>query len=193
MPVLYDIDNRIWPSLALETVRVATDQKNLLVKSNKNGIELIKTRKNTIPSDQNAVINVKFNKFSKDNYVSAVDVMNNDFDQKRIENKIILIGSSAQALFDIVKISNGKTVPGVEIHAHIIDNILKNESIIKIIYTQLAENIIFLLLLIFLIFIPMKIKPKFSIIFFVGTIFVINLSSIIVYHFNFYICKPFNN
>ena len=187
VPVLYNIDNRIWPSLALEAVRVASGQKNLLVKSNKNGIELIKTRKNTIPSNQNAVINVKFKKFSKDNYVSAVDVMNNDFDQKRIENKIILIGSSAQALFDIVKISNGKTVPGVEIHAHIIDNILKNESIIKNIYTQLAENIIFLLLLIFLIFIPMKIKPKFSIIFFVGTIFVINLSSIIVYQFNFYI------
>ena len=187
VPVLYNIDNRIWPSLALEAVRVASGQKNLLVKSNKNGIELIKTRNNIIPSDQNAVINVKFKKFSKDNYVSAVDVMNNDFDQKRIENKIILIGSSAQALFDIVKISNGKTVPGVEIHAHIIDNILKNESIIKNTYTQLVENIIFLLLLIFLIFIPMKIKPKFSIIFFVGTIFVINLSSIIVYQFNFYI------
>ena len=166
IPVLYSIDNRIWPSLALEAVRVATGQKNLLVKSNKNGIELVKTRKNIIPSDQNAVINIKFKKFSKDNYVSAVDVMNNDFDQKRIENKIILIGSSAQALFDIVKISNGKTVPGVEIHAHIIDNILNNESIIKNIYTQLAENIIFLLLLIFLILIPMKIKPKFSIIFF---------------------------
>ncbi len=164
-----------------------TGQKNLLVKSSKNGIELIKTRKNTIPSDQNAVINVKFNKFSKENYISAVDVANNDFDQKKVENKIILIGSSAQALFDIVKIANGKYVPGVEIHAHIIDNIFKNESIIKNIYTQLAENIIFLLLLIFLIFIPMKIKPKFSIIFFVGSIFVINLSSIIIYQFNFYL------
>ena len=187
VPVLYDIDNRIWPSLALETVRVATDQKNLLVKSNKNGIELIKTRKNSIPSDQNAVINIKFNKFSKENYVSAIDVINNDFDQKRINNKIILIGSSAQALFDIVKISNGKTVPGVEVHAHIIDNILKNESIIKNIYTHLAENIIFFILLIFLILIPIKIKPKFSIIFFVGSIFVINLSSVIIYQFNFYL------
>jgi len=31
VPVLYDIDNRIWPSLALEAVRVASGQKNLLV------------------------------------------------------------------------------------------------------------------------------------------------------------------
>ena len=193
VPVLYNIDNRIWPSLALETVRIATGQKNLLVKSNKNGIELIKTRKNTIPSDQNGVINIKFKKFNKENYISAIDVINNDFDQKRVENKIILVGSSAQALFDIVKISNGKIVPGVEIHAHIIDNILKNESIFKNIYTQLAENIIFLILVIFLILIPIKIKPKFSIIFFVGSIFVINLSSIIIYQFNFYLDSLFSS
>ena len=69
MPVLYNIDDKIWPSLALETVRIATGQKNLLVKSDKNGIELIKSKKNIFPSDQNAVINVKYNKFSKDNYV----------------------------------------------------------------------------------------------------------------------------
>ncbi len=193
IPILYNIDGRIWPSLALETVRVATGQKNLLVKSNKNGIELIKTRKNIIPSDQNGLINVKFKKFDDQNYISAVDVINNDFDEKKIENKIVLIGSSAQALFDIVQISNGKIVPGVEIHAHIIDNIFKNESISKNIYTQLVENIVFLLLLLFLIFIPMKIKPKLSIIFFIGSIFVINLLSIIIYQFNFYLDSLFSS
>ena len=107
----------IWPSLALEAIRIATNQKNLLVQSDKSGISVIKTRKDVFPGDQNGIINIKYNKFDKENYISAIDVINNDFDQKRIENKIILIGSSAQALFDIVKISNGKTVPGVEIHA----------------------------------------------------------------------------
>ena len=187
VPILYNIDNKIWPSLALEAVRVATGQKNLLVQSDKNGIQLIKTRKNIIPSDQNGVINIKYKKFDKKNYISAVDIVNNDFDQKRIENKIILIGSSAQALFDIVKISNGKTVPGVEIHAHIIDNILKNENIVKNLITQITENIIFLILIIFLIFIPTKIKPKFSIIFFIGSIFLTNILSIVAYQFNFYL------
>ena len=192
LPVLYNIDNLIWPSIALETVRVATKQKNLLVKSNDYGIELIKTRKNVIPSDQNGVINIKFREFDKTNYISAIDIINNNFDKKRIENNIILIGSSAQALFDIVKIANGKVVPGVQIHAHIIDNILNNQSIIKNIYTQVSENIIFILLLIFLVFIPMKIKPKFSIIFFIGTVVLINLISIIIYQFNFYLDSLFS-
>ena len=193
IPLLYNIDNQIWPSLALEAIRIATNQKNLLVQSDKSGISVIKTRKDVFPGDQNGIINIKYNKFDKENYISAIDVINNDFDQKRIENKIILIGSSAQALFDIVKISNGKTVPGVEIHAHIIDNILNKENIVKNIYTQLSENIIFLLIVIFLILIPIKTKPKFSIIFFIGSIFVINLSSIIVYQFNFYLDSLFTS
>jgi adenylate cyclase len=37
----------------------------------------------------------------------------------------------------------------------------------------------------------MKIKPKFSIIFFIGSIIIINLSSIIIYQFNFYIDSLF--
>ena len=193
LPVLYNIDNSIWPSIALETVRVATQQKNVLVKTNDYGIEFIKTRKNTIPSDQNAVINIKYRHFNKDNYISAIDVINDDFDKKRIENKIVLIGSSAQALFDIVKTADGKVVPGVQIHAHIIDNILNNESIIKNLYTQIAENIIFILLILLLVFIPMKIKPKFSIIFFIGTIIFVNLISIIIYQFNFYLDSLFSS
>mgnify|MGYP001246959605 FL=1 len=193
IPLLYNIDNQIWPSLALEAIRIATNQKNLLVQSDKSGISVIKTRKDVFPGDQNGIINIKYNKFDKENYISAIDVINNDFDQKRIEKKIVLIGSSAQALFDIVKISNGKTVPGVEIHAHIIDNILNKENIVKNIYTQLSENIIFLLIVIFLILIPIKTKPKFSIIFFIGSIFVINLSSIIVYQFNFYLDSLFTS
>jgi len=193
VPVLYNIDDQLWPSLALEAVRVSTNQKNLLIQSNQGGIELIKTRKNIIPSDQNGVINIKFKKFDKENYISAVDIINNNFDKKKVENKIILIGSSAQALFDIVKISNGKIVPGVEIHAHIIDNILKNESISRNFYTQAVENIIFPLIILCLILIPMKIKPKFSILFFIGSIISINLLSIGVYQFNFYLDSLFSS
>ena len=186
VPILYNIDNQIWPSLALEAIRISTNQNNLLIQSNDAGIELIKTRKHIIPSNQNGTINIKYKRFNKENYISATDIVENNFDKKKIENRIILIGSSAQALFDFVKIPNGKIIPGVEIHAHIIDNILNNESIKKNLFTQTLENIIFLLLLIILLFVPMKIKPKFSIIFFIGLIMTINLLSIVIYQFNFY-------
>ena len=39
----------------------------------------------------------------------------------------------------------------------------------------------------------MKIKPKFSIIFFIGSIFLINLLTIIIYQFNFYLYSLFSS
>jgi len=192
VPVLLNIDDKIWPSLSLEAVRLSNNQKNLLIQTDDTGIKLIKTKKNIIHADKNAIINIKFKNFNKENYISAVDVIENNFDKKRIENKIILIGSSAQALFDIVKIANGKVVPGVEVHAHTIDNILNSDTIIKGLYSSIIENILLLLVLVFLIFVPIKIKPKFSIIFFVGYLLVINLISIIFFHYNYYIDSLFN-
>ena len=192
VPVLLNIDDKVWPSLSLESVRVSNNQKNLLIQTDDTGIKVIKTRKNIIPADKNAIMNIKFKNFAKENYISAVDIIDNNFDKKRIENNIILIGSSAQALFDIVKIANGKVVPGVEVHAHTIDNILNSDTIIKGVNTLIIENIILLLALIFLILVPIKIKPKFSIIFFVGYFLLINLISIIFFQYNYYIDSLFN-
>jgi len=190
VPILLNIDDQIWPSLSLESIRVSNGQKNLLIKANDSGIQSIKTRKNTFTTDNNGVINIKYKDFKKDNYISAVDIIDNNFEKKRIENKIILIGSSAQGLFDIVKISNGRVVPGVEVHAHIINNILTDDSIKKNLFTNSIENILLIIVLIMLILVPSKTKPKYSILFFIGCLITINLISVILFYQNFYV-DPF--
>ena len=193
VPILLNIDDQIWPSLSLESIRVSNGQKNLLIKANDSGIQSIKTRKNTFTTDNNGVINIKYKDFKKDNYISAVDIIDNNFDKKRIENKIILIGSSAKGLFDIVKISNGRVVPGVEVHAHIINNILTNDSIKKNLFTNSIENILLIIILILLVLVPVKSKPKYSILFFIGCLIIINLISIILFYQNFYIDSLYNS
>ena len=187
VPILLNIDDQIWPSLSLESIRVSNDQKNLLIETNDTGIQSIKTRKNTFTADNNGIINIKYKDFKKDNYISAIDIINNNFDKNRIENKIILIGSSAQGLFDIVKISNGRVVPGVEVHAHIINNILTDDSINKNLFTNSIENILLIIVLVMLVLLPSKTKPKYSILFFIGCLITINLISIILFYQNLYI------
>ena len=190
VPILLNIDDQIWPSLSLESIRVSNDQKNLLIETNDAGIQSIKTRKNLFTTDNNAVINIKYKDFKKENYISAIDIINSDFDKKRIENKIVLIGSSAQGLFDIVKISNGRVVPGVEVHAHIINNILTDDSIKKNLFTNSIENILLIIVLIMLVLVPSKTKPKYSILFFIGCLITINLISVILFYQNLYV-DPF--
>jgi adenylate cyclase len=190
--MLLTIDKQIWPSLSMEAIRVSNNQKNLLIEVGKNGIEKIRTRKNEFITDQNGIYNIKFKKFNKDNYISAVDLLENKFDPKKIKNKIILIGASAQGIHDIVKIANGKVVPGVEVHAHIINNILQKDFITQNLFTKGIENIILIISILLFIFVPMKIKPKWSIVFFGSFIFVISTMSMIFFQFNIYVDSLFN-
>ena len=102
-----------------------------MVSSDENGINQIKTRKYKIQTDPNAIVYINYKKFNKERYVSATDILNGKIDKKFVKDKIILIFSSAQGLFDFVKIPNGNVIPGVETHAHLIENMI-NENIIEI-------------------------------------------------------------
>ena len=187
IPVLLDINGDVWPALSLETLRVLHNHKIILVSSDENGINQIKTRKYKIQTDPNAIVYINYKKFNKERYVSATDILNDKIDKKFVKDKIILIGSSAQGLFDFVKIPNGKVIPGVETHAHLIENMINDDFIIKNSTTKIAENILLIISLILALFIPSKISPKLSMVFFSTLITLLIVTSIIFYQFNYFV------
>ena len=187
LPIFLKIENDIWPALSLETLRVLHGHKSILINSDEAGINLIKTRKYQIEPDTNAIVHINYKKFDKENYISAVDVLNQNINANKLRDKIAIIGSSAQGIFDFVKIPNGNVIPGVETHAHMIENIINNDFIIKNTFTTITENLLLIISLILALIIPTKILPKFSIVFFGGLIFTLLTSSIIAYQFNYFI------
>jgi adenylate cyclase len=187
VPLFLKIGNDIWPALSLETLRVLHGHKNILINSDQTGINLIKTRKYQIEPDRNAIVYINYKQFDKENYISAVDVLNLKINENKLRDKIAIIGSSAQGIFDFVKIPNGKVIPGVETHAHLIENIINNDFIVKNTYTTIAENLLLVTSLILALIIPNRILPKFSIIFFAGLVFILLSSSVIAYQFNYFV------
>jgi len=187
LPIFLKIENDIWPALSLETLRVLHGHKSILINSDEAGINLIKTRKYQIEPDTNAIVHINYKKFDKENYISAVDVLNQNINANKLRDKIAIIGSSAQGIFDFVKIPNGNVIPGVETHAHLIENIINNDFIIKNTFTTITENLLLIISLILALIIPTQILPKFSIVFFGGLIFTLLTSSIIAYQFNYFI------
>ena len=187
IPLFLKIGNDIWPALSLETLRVLHGHKNILINSDQTGINLIKTRKYQIEPDRNAIVYINYKQFDKENYISAVDVFNLKINENKLRDKIAIIGSSAQGIFDFVKIPNGKVIPGVETHAHLIENIINNDFIVKNTYTTIAENLLLVTSLILALIIPNRILPKFSIIFFAGLVFILLSSSVIAYQFNYFV------
>ena len=187
LPLFLKIGNDIWPALSLETLRVLHGHKNILINSDQTGINLIKTRKYQIEPDRNAIVYINYKQFDKENYISAFDVLNQNINANKLRDKIAIIGSSAQGIFDFVKIPNGKVIPGVETHAHLIENIINNDFIVKNTYTTIAENLLLVTSLILALIIPNRILPKFSIVFFAGLVFILLSSSVIAYQFNYFV------
>ena len=187
LPILLKIDGDIWPSLSLETLRLLHKNKSILIQSSESGIKTIRTKNYSFNTDPNAIVHINYKKFSKDKYISAVDILNDKISKNIIKDKIILIGSSAQGLFDFVKIPSGKVIPGVETHAHAIENIINNDFIIKNLKTDIIEIIILLISLILVLIIPKKVNPKLSIVFFVGLCVFLITSSLVFYQFNYFI------
>ena len=187
VPLILNIDNEIIPSLSLEAVRLYNKEKSYLIQTDQSGIQLIKTRSTNFLTNENGLNFVKFKKIPQNTYVSASDIYENNFDQSNLKDKIVLIGSSAEGVFDLVKIPTGKIIPGVQVHANIIENIL-SKDFLKINYvTKTVENIILLISLILILIIANYFKPIYSILNYILLIIILFSISILFYKENYFV------
>ena len=163
--------------MGLEMVRVGLNQKNLYVELDEIGIKRISVRPHIILTDPNGIFWIRYKKPQKSQYISASSVFEGNFDKSRLENKFVLIGASAQGLFDLVKIPLGMTLPGVEVHANVIENILDKSYLLRNPNIYVFELLFSIIVACVTFFLSQKLKPKYSLsIFFVSLITVITVS-----------------
>ena len=184
LPLIVQFKNKLYPTMGLEMVRVGTKQKNLYVEMNEIGITRISSRPHKIYSDPNAIIWIKYKQPLKNQYISASSVFDGKFDEETFKNKYVLIGASAQGLFDLVKIPLGITIPGVEVHANVIENILDQSYLIRNPNTYIFELLFSIIVAGVTFFFSQRIKPKYSL-----SIFFLSLFSVIVIGFGIFLFK----
>ena len=142
-------------------VRVGSNQKNLYLEMNEIGIHRISSRPHKIYSDPNGIIWIRYKKSLKSQYISASAVFDGKFDGARFKDKYVLIGASAQGLFDLVKNPLGVTIPGVEVHGNVIENILDQSYLIRNPNTYIFELLFSILVAFINFFLSQKIKQKY--------------------------------
>ena len=171
IPLIVKLDDKLFPTMGLEMIRVGESKKNIFIEMNELGINKINIKPYKIKSDPNGIIWIRFKKQLKSQYISASSVFDGTFDDERFKNKYVLIGASAQGLFDLVKTPlGGSTIPGVEVHANVIENILNNNFLIRDPKLFIFELIVSILLVSIVFFLSQKLKPKFSLFIFFGSI-----------------------
>jgi adenylate cyclase len=158
VPLMIRYDEELYPSLAFEMYRIASQSKKVFIKYSEAGVESVSVGGVQIPTDRFTRLYVNFRGgFKSYRYISAVDIYNNKVDAELIRGKFILIGTSAYGLMDLRSTPMDSVIAGVEVHANMIDNLLHQDMLIKPNWSEIADimaivSIIFIIVFIYSFF-----------------------------------------
>ena len=124
VPMIMLAQGTLMPSLSFEILRVASGSDTILVRTDKPGITSIAVKGFQIPTDANGQLWVHYAQSDRSIYVSAIDVLENRVPREKIDGKLILIGTSSVGLNDIKTTPVSPAMPGVEIHAQVLESAL---------------------------------------------------------------------
>lgn len=155
LPAAYRHGDKVVLPLALELLRVATGGSTAILKSDADGIVVLILAGQLIPTDRGGRIWINFSPHDPARYVSAADVLQGRVPADRLRGRLAIVGTSAAGLLDIKATPLERSVPGVEIHAMVLENILFKDYIQRPAYADAIEFYLTVLLCVLMIaFLP---------------------------------------
>lgn len=132
IPLVTKHDNHLYPALSIEAIRVGFQVSTLMTEVDPFGISAIgvapksrvKPKGLKIATNEKGLVRPYFAKHDKSLYVSAAAVMDGTADKSKIAGKIAFVGTSAVGLLDIRSTPLDPLIPGVELHAQVVENAL---------------------------------------------------------------------
>ncbi len=133
VPLLYQYDKGIYPSLALQmflsgygnpAVQFGFDP--LASSQNSETLEKLVIGERSIPVDGQIAVFVPYRGPQRSfDYIPAISVLNGSAALERLKNKYVLMGTSAAGLLDLRATPVGDSFPGVEVHANVISGLIE--------------------------------------------------------------------
>ena len=139
VPMIMQAQGQTMPSLTFEMLRVATGSGTILIKAEKAGIKSLAVKGFTLPTDSNGQLWVHYARNDPSLYVPAINILERTVAPEKIAGKLVLIGTSAVGLNDIKTTPVSPAMPGVEIHAQVLESALTGQVISQPIYGIVIE------------------------------------------------------
>jgi adenylate cyclase len=141
VPMVLMADGHPHPALALEMLRLNLGGRtiNLVADRTVGGISQISIRpprsrdRYVVNTDINGQVWVHYRPHAtfEGSYVSATDIINGRVPREKIEGKLALVGTSAIGLQDLRSSPLDQILPGVEVHANVLENIIFNTQLTR--------------------------------------------------------------
>ena len=169
VPVVAVADGTIVPALSLEMLRVATGSGAILIETDASGVRSVSVDAIEIPTDSKGRVWIHFSPFNLGRYFSAVDLLQGTVPASGLAGKMVLIGTSAAGLLDLKVTPIHPALPGVELHAQLLESALTGSTLSRPSYTAFFENVLAMLLSLTLIAFAPRVNA--------GTLFVLGGTS----------------
>jgi adenylate cyclase len=131
VPMIMDAQNVRMPALSFEILRILGGSGTIMIKADKSGIDsvILQGLRLRVPTDNLARFWIHYARNDPSIYVSAVDVLDGKVPPDKIAKKLVLIGTSATGMNDIKTTPVSRSMPGVEIHAQVLESALTGSSL----------------------------------------------------------------
>ncbi len=131
-----------YPTLAIEMLRVLSGSSTLIIRSQPGvGIQdiVLQEARIVIPTDVRGRLYPHFGRHIPERYISARDVVAGRIPPEAFADKIVLVGASAAGLRDIRSTPLETSVPGVEVHAQLLESIIDDALLNRPDWADAAE------------------------------------------------------
>lgn len=141
VPLVVTLDGTLYPSLSLEALRTGLGETTAFVRASggsgvlafgeQTGIETVRVGKIVLPTGGDGQLWLNYAKPDPRRYVPAHAILDGSFDAAEIAGRHVLIGASATGLLDLRATPLAASVPGVEIHAQAIEQMLSGTHLVR--------------------------------------------------------------
>jgi len=130
VPLLVELDGRVYPGLALAAVTAATAARDVALRiSNVNASSLIIDHR-IVPLDGKSNLLLRYRGKKKTfRYLSAADVLSGEVSGGTLRDKIVFVGTTALGTREVVATPLDTLFAGVEVQATVADNLLEQDFI----------------------------------------------------------------
>jgi serine phosphatase RsbU (regulator of sigma subunit) len=129
-PLVARVQGVIVPSLAVEALRVASDS-GLRLAARPDGLLDLRFAGTTTHLQDDGTAWLRFSRHDPARFASADQVLSGHADPARFQGKVVLIGINGSGVLDFKTTALGEFVPGVEIHAQVVENIFNGVSLVR--------------------------------------------------------------
>lgn len=142
VPLMVRYGNQLLPTLSADALRVAQGAQNIVTRSKpapQGTLQEVQIGKVVIPTSPQGEVWLHYTPPVPARYVPAWKILAAEVPAEDLRGKILLIGASAQGLMDLRFSPLGRMLPGVEIHAQLLEQVLTGGGLQRPAWSRGAE------------------------------------------------------